>query len=323
MERVTWLAQRRAAVRAAYDAEAPTFQEYPNSAQREWVDRLLSGCPPEGLVLDAPCGTGRYFPMVAAAGQRVVGIDQSAGMVMEAQRRGIAIATHQVGLQELEFVEEFDAAMTIDAMENVSPEDWPRVLGNRVACGYPERPALSDGRGDRRRRDRQGIRPYDRQRASLRCGVRWWKAMSPDTTTTQAANRCSAGSTRPDGSSSTRGSAPKTVGHIAICCCVEGISEAKAPTLRGISPLTVTRHNCGCCSTTTQGSTGVSAYRRPLRARVPRWPPRSPRHGCQPDIRRAESNCSNTSPRCSAVRPAMPPILNPSRHGASSSVDAY
>ena len=130
MERVTWLAQRRAAVRAAYDAEAPTFQEYPNSAQREWVDRLLSGCPPEGLVLDAPCGTGRYFPMVAAAGQRVVGIDQSAGMVIEAQRRGIAIATHQVGLQELEFVEEFDAAMTIDAMENVSPEDWPRVLGN-------------------------------------------------------------------------------------------------------------------------------------------------------------------------------------------------
>jgi cyclopropane fatty-acyl-phospholipid synthase-like methyltransferase len=94
------------------------------------VVRLLRACPPASKVLDAPCGTGRYFPMVAAAGHRVVGIDQSAGMLTQARARRIAIALDQVRLQEMRYTGEFDAVMTIDAMENVPPEDWPLVLAN-------------------------------------------------------------------------------------------------------------------------------------------------------------------------------------------------
>ena len=130
MERSTWLRNRRAAVVAAYDTQAAKYSEYPNAAQRAWVDRLLAGVPDGGLVLDAPCGTGRYFDQVAVTGRRVVGIDQSAGMLEQARRRGIASALHRVGLQELDFTAEFDGAMTIDAMENVPPEDWPLVLEN-------------------------------------------------------------------------------------------------------------------------------------------------------------------------------------------------
>jgi SAM-dependent methyltransferase len=81
-------------------------------------------------VLDAPCGTGRYFALVTEAGRRVVGIDQSAGMLAQASARGLAEAVEQVGLQELAFDRAFDAAMTIDAMENVPPEEWPIVLAN-------------------------------------------------------------------------------------------------------------------------------------------------------------------------------------------------
>ena len=127
-----WINERRASVVAAYDAEAATYDRhpYPNRPQQAFVKRLLARCPDHGLVLDAPCGTGRYFPLVAAAGHRVVGIDQSAQMLAEAQRRGIAIDLQHVGLQELSFVERFDAVMTIDAMENVAPEDWPDVLAN-------------------------------------------------------------------------------------------------------------------------------------------------------------------------------------------------
>jgi ubiquinone/menaquinone biosynthesis C-methylase UbiE len=98
--------------------------------QRRFVDRLVATCPPHGVVLDAPCGTGQYFPLVAAAGRRVVGIDQSAGMLHQAQARGIAVALHHIGLQQLRFEAAFDGAMTIDAMENVCPEDWPLVLAN-------------------------------------------------------------------------------------------------------------------------------------------------------------------------------------------------
>lgn len=39
-------------------------------------------------------------------------------------------ATHKVGLQELNYEGEFDGALCLDSMENVPPEDWPRVLGN-------------------------------------------------------------------------------------------------------------------------------------------------------------------------------------------------
>jgi cyclopropane fatty-acyl-phospholipid synthase-like methyltransferase len=131
-QRRAWIHERRASVVAAYDSEAATYDRhpYPNRPQQAWVKRLLAQCPAHGIVLDAPCGTGRYFSLVAAAGQRVVGVDQSANMLAEAERRGIAIDLQHVGLQELTFVERFDAAMTIDAMENVSPEDWPIVLTN-------------------------------------------------------------------------------------------------------------------------------------------------------------------------------------------------
>ncbi len=132
VDRRDWLRERRAAVEASYDADAPSYDEnpYPVETQRRFVERLVATCPPGGMVLDAPCGTGQYFALVAAAGRRVVGIDQSAGMLAQAQARDIAVALHQVGLQELAFEGGFDAAMTVDAMENVFPEDWPAVLAN-------------------------------------------------------------------------------------------------------------------------------------------------------------------------------------------------
>jgi SAM-dependent methyltransferase len=132
VDRRAWLVERRAANVAEYDAEAAEYEEheYPVEAQRRFVARLLETCPPGGIVLDAPCGTGRYFAQVVAAGRRVVGIDQSAGMLAEARVKGIAESLQQVGLQELAFVGAFDAVLTIDAMENVPPEDWPIVLAN-------------------------------------------------------------------------------------------------------------------------------------------------------------------------------------------------
>lgn len=132
MDRASWLAERRAVVVAVYDAEAPTYDDnpYPSDAQSEWVHRFLRLCPPGALVLDAPCGTGQYFPQVAAAGHRVVGVDQSAGMLEVARSRGIASSLERTSLQDLSYAAAFDAVMTVDAMENIPPEDWPVVLAN-------------------------------------------------------------------------------------------------------------------------------------------------------------------------------------------------
>jgi len=132
MDRYTWLAERRAAVVADYDAEAPSYDMnlYPADTQEEWIARLLTMIPPAGTVLDAPCGTGRYFSLITGAGMRVVGVDQSAGMLAQARARNLAVWLEQRSLQDLSYSAEFDAAVTVDAMENVPPEDWPTVLAH-------------------------------------------------------------------------------------------------------------------------------------------------------------------------------------------------
>lgn len=132
IDRVAWLAERRAAIESLYDAGAIDYDrhDYPRTSHAAFVARLLAACPEGGIVLDAPCGTGRYFEQVVRSGRQVVGVDQSAGMLAQARARGLASSLEQVGLQELGFVATFDGVMTIDAMENIPPEDWPVVLRN-------------------------------------------------------------------------------------------------------------------------------------------------------------------------------------------------
>ncbi len=132
MERQKWLAERRAALVAAYDAEAAAYDDerHPWDMQREWVARVLGLIPPGGTVLDAPCGTGKYFAMLAAAGHRVAGADQSAGMLARARARGIAFSLQRTSLQDLSYAARFDAVLTIEAMQHIPPEDWPGVLAN-------------------------------------------------------------------------------------------------------------------------------------------------------------------------------------------------
>jgi hypothetical protein len=57
VDRQTWLALRTAAVVAAFDAEAATYDDnpYPADAQREWVAPLLA-------VSAGWCWTGRAGP---------------------------------------------------------------------------------------------------------------------------------------------------------------------------------------------------------------------------------------------------------------------
>lgn len=139
MDRHSWLAARQAAVVAAYDAEAATYDDhlYPAPAQQEWVTRTLRLVPPGAAVLDAPCGTGRYFAAIAAAGHDIFGVDQSAGMLAQARARGLAKSVEHMSLQDLPYDSQFDAVLTIDAMENVSPEDWPKVAANLCRAARP------------------------------------------------------------------------------------------------------------------------------------------------------------------------------------------
>ena len=133
MDRQEWLAERRRAVEHDYTRDAPTYDDGYDPVtlvHRRFVDRLIATCPAGGRVLDAACGTGPYLGMVLDAGREVVGTDQSAGMLARAKVNHPGVQLEDVGVQELAFEREFDAAMCIDAMEHVTPEDWQRVLAN-------------------------------------------------------------------------------------------------------------------------------------------------------------------------------------------------
>lgn len=133
MHRGEWLAERRAAVERTYSLEAPSYDEGYDPATPEhvtFVALLLDTSPPAGLILDAACGTGPYVGLALVAGRRVVGTDQSKGMLTRARSKHPDVRFDQIRLQELAFEGDFDAAMCIDAMENVPPEEWPGVLDN-------------------------------------------------------------------------------------------------------------------------------------------------------------------------------------------------
>jgi ubiquinone/menaquinone biosynthesis C-methylase UbiE len=134
MDRQAWLRERRQTAEERHDTiHAFTYDDQYGEigeTHRRFVTDLVEGCPPGGTVLDAACGTGKYFGLVLDAGRRVVGSDQSTGMLARARARFPAVPLERVGLQELAFEAEFDAVMCIDAMENIPPEDWPTVVAN-------------------------------------------------------------------------------------------------------------------------------------------------------------------------------------------------
>jgi SAM-dependent methyltransferase len=124
-------ADRNSRGAAGVGAAAVGLSPLADHTQHTWHALRPGSCllvPAGGIVLDVPCGTGRYFPMIAAAGLAVAGADQSAGMLEQARARGFATMLEQVSLQELGYDHAFDAAITVDAMENVPPEDWPVVV---------------------------------------------------------------------------------------------------------------------------------------------------------------------------------------------------
>lgn len=51
-------------------------------------------------------------------------------MLSRARAKFPEVPIEKLGLQELSFRDAFDGITCVDAMENVFPEDWPRVLRN-------------------------------------------------------------------------------------------------------------------------------------------------------------------------------------------------
>ena len=130
-DRRTWLQELRRSNERQEDALAPRYDELwgriePTHAR--FVARFLSMLPPGGPVLDAACGTGKYFPLVLDSGRALVGMDQSGGSLAQARSKFPDVRTERRDLQDLAYRDDFDGVMCVDAMEFVASEDWPDVL---------------------------------------------------------------------------------------------------------------------------------------------------------------------------------------------------
>lgn len=151
--------------RAAYDAIAARWDEARRGfygREQCYLDTLLAGLPPGATVLDAGCGTG--MPMadyVVARGLRVVGYDQSEGMLALARQRFPGQTWIAAALETCAFDggeaggEHYAAAICWDALFHIERGHHPAILrrirdrllpGGRLmlTCGGSEHPAFTD-----------------------------------------------------------------------------------------------------------------------------------------------------------------------------------
>jgi SAM-dependent methyltransferase len=92
--------------------------------------RFLANVPAGGVVLDAACGTGKYWRLIRDTGRGVYGVDHSQGMLDRATLKHLDVPVVRATLRDLAYAAWFDGVSCIDAMECVFPEDWPIVLRN-------------------------------------------------------------------------------------------------------------------------------------------------------------------------------------------------
>ena len=134
MERSTWLKEKRRIAEVRYDTlHAASYDQnwgHINASHRSFLQRFLDLCPPAGTILDAACGTGKYWSLILESWRSVVGIDQSQQMLLQATSKFPHVRTEKMGLQEIDFSAAFDGIICMDAMEFIAPEDWPVILHN-------------------------------------------------------------------------------------------------------------------------------------------------------------------------------------------------
>lgn len=134
MDRSAWLDERRQIIERRYDLLwAPDYDENwgeIDPAHQRFVTQLVYALPPDASILDAACGTGKYWPILLASGRKFSAIDQSQQMLNKAKHKYPQVRVDKLSLQDISFHEKFDLILCIDAMEMIFPEDWSRVLSN-------------------------------------------------------------------------------------------------------------------------------------------------------------------------------------------------
>ena len=134
MKRQDWLNEKRIMAEKRYDSifSIDYDKNWGNieKIHEETLEKFLKLIIPNGKILDAACGTGKYYPIISSKNFHILGIDQSQKMLENATCKFPLMKTKKLGLQEITFNNEFDGIICIDALENVFPEHLLSVFQN-------------------------------------------------------------------------------------------------------------------------------------------------------------------------------------------------
>ena len=136
MDRKKWLEHMRDEAERLYNHvvdrwDVQTDEELARSRDQatvQYIQKLLQHMQPQSTMLSAGCGTGDYDGLLLEAGHTVVGTDFSERSLDRAKKQYPAIRYKKVEHHRLDFRNEFDGAMCIDALEHVFPEEWPIIM---------------------------------------------------------------------------------------------------------------------------------------------------------------------------------------------------
>lgn len=132
MERAEWLKLMRNRAEVLYDRFSSrywvTWGMVVEETHREYLQKFLERIPSSGTILSAACGAGRFDGLLLNAGHKVVGIDQSAGVLKLASEHFPVVEYKKMALHEMNFHEDFDGVICMDAMEHICPEDYSGIL---------------------------------------------------------------------------------------------------------------------------------------------------------------------------------------------------
>jgi 2-polyprenyl-3-methyl-5-hydroxy-6-metoxy-1,4-benzoquinol methylase len=132
MERDKWLKLMQSRAETLYNRFSYRYWDtwgidVPDT-HRKFLNKFLNRITARGIILSAACGAGRFDGFLLEAGHTVIGIDQSDGVLAKAKERYPKVKYKRMVLQEMDFNKIFDGIICMDAMEHISPEDYPVIL---------------------------------------------------------------------------------------------------------------------------------------------------------------------------------------------------
>ncbi len=138
-DRTAWLREQRRLSEERTERLYTAFSDLmPDEALSElqvaFLRRFLSHLKPPRRVLDAACGAGRAWDLLLEGGCQVTGVDQSAAVIAYVMKLHPRVIAARLSLQEIAWEDAFEGAICVNAMENIFPEDWVRVLSNFYAA---------------------------------------------------------------------------------------------------------------------------------------------------------------------------------------------